>query len=84
MQKTLLSITPLIAVVVVGVIAAMSLLKVDQFLQLQATEVKNAAIDGCAQNSKYIHTEVNGNITDVFEEPNQGQFQKCLELKNIQ
>lgn len=84
MQKTLLAISPLIAIVVVGAISFMGLMKADQYLNLQATEVRNQAIDGCAQNSKYVHTETNGSTTDVFEEPNQGQFQKCLELKNIQ
>lgn len=70
-----------------GILFAASFLalqKVDVFLQLKQTEVRNQAIDGCAQASMYQFTEVIENTTRVFEEPNQGQYQQCLELKNIQ
>lgn len=45
--------------------------------------LRNHAIDGCALTSRYIRTENNGSTSDVFEEPSQGVYQKCLELKNI-
>jgi hypothetical protein len=88
MKPALASIITSVAIIAAaGMVFAASFLalqKVDAYLQLKQAEVRNQAIDGCAQASKYQFTEVVDNTTRVFEEPNQGQYQQCLELKNIQ
>lgn len=78
-----LSVSGIVAVVAAIIITILAVMRADQFLQLEQIKTRNLAIDGCAQNSKYIHTEIKGEITDVFEEPNQGLYTSCLQLKGI-
>lgn len=70
-------------VIALATAAFMGLTKVDTFLSLREQQVRNEAIDACAHSSKYTVTESNGSLTKVFEEPNQGVYQKCLDLKKV-
>jgi hypothetical protein len=89
LQKTI-DLTPFAIPIVMGVfavvtlvIALLSMKRVDQYLSLRADQVRNEAIDLCAQNSRYTYTETNKNTTRVTEEPSQDFYNNCLKLKNV-
>ena len=69
-------------VIILSVIAILH--RVDKAITLQEQNIRNQAIDSCAQASKYTSTQIEGNTTQTFEEPIKGDYDKCLEQKHIQ
>lgn len=73
--------------IVAGVLSAMAflaMLRLDTYLGLKQSEVRNQAIDGCAAVSRNTFTTGSELQNSVISDINQAPYQKCLELKNIQ
>lgn len=71
----------LTGLVVVG--GYLSWQQLNRWQELQASKVRNEAIDGCAAANSYSMTQETSAGVVTFEEVSQGPFQKCLELKNV-
>lgn len=57
----------------------LSLPRVDSWIELKQTEVRNQAIDGCAEVSLNTFNSEGNVISDI----NQKTYQDCLELKGV-
>lgn len=86
--------TPLSALIqTIGLIVAASLLfatvflsfpKVDTYLNIRSAEARTAAINQCANASRYTYTDTTDGMERITEEPSQKFYLECLKLANIQ